>query len=158
MNDPHLRMSDAEREQAASELAEHYVQGRLTTEEHSERLDQIWAARTRAELAPVFRDLPGRFGPPPFAQPFNQPFRPPFAQPFRPPVNQPFRPPYPPAFNGYAAPARRTRKRMPAPLMALLVILLIITVLTNLPIIIVGLLAWGFFATHRHRPAGRRHW
>ena len=43
----HLRMSDAEREQAAGELGEHYVQGRLTAEEHSERLDQIWAARTR---------------------------------------------------------------------------------------------------------------
>jgi hypothetical protein len=149
-NDPHLRMSDAEREQAAGELAEHYAQGRLTAEEHSERLDQIWAARTRAELAPVFRDLPGRFGPPPFA--------PPFAQPFNTPFNQPFRQPYPPAFNGYAAPARRTRKGMPAPLMALLAILVIAIVLTHLPIIIVGVLAWWFLATHRHRPAGRRRW
>ena len=59
----HLRMSDAEREQAAGELGEHYVQGRLTAEEHSERLDQIWAARTRAELAPIFQDLPGRYAP-----------------------------------------------------------------------------------------------
>ena len=52
-------MSDAEREQAAAALGEHYAQGRLTTEEHSERLDRIWAAKTRAELAPIFRDLPG---------------------------------------------------------------------------------------------------
>jgi hypothetical protein len=138
MNDPHLRMSDAEREQAAGELAEHYAQGRLTAEEHSERLDQIWAARTRAELAPVFRDLPGRFGPPPFAPPFRQP--------------------YPPAFTGYAGPPRRTRKGMPAPVMALLVVLVVATVLTHLPIIIVGLLAWWFLSTHRNRPVGRRHW
>jgi hypothetical protein len=54
-----LRISDAERDRAAEALAEHYAQGRLTTEEHSERLDRIWAARTHAEIAPVFRDLPG---------------------------------------------------------------------------------------------------
>jgi hypothetical protein len=57
--DQHLRLSDAERDQAAVTLAEHYAQGRLTTEEHSERLDRIWAARTRGELPPIFRDLPG---------------------------------------------------------------------------------------------------
>ena len=45
--------------QAAEELGEHYAQGRLTTEEHSERLDRILEARTRAELAPIFSDLPG---------------------------------------------------------------------------------------------------
>jgi hypothetical protein len=55
----HLRISDAERERAAAELAEHYALGRLTTAEHAERLDRIWAARTRGELAPVFGDLPG---------------------------------------------------------------------------------------------------
>ncbi len=63
--DEHLRMSDAEREQAATALGEHYAQGRLTTEEHSERLDQIWAAKTRAELTPIFRDLPGPASQPP---------------------------------------------------------------------------------------------
>ena len=60
MTDEHLRMSDAERERAAAELGEHYAQGRLTVEEHSERLDRIWAARTRGELGPIFADLPGR--------------------------------------------------------------------------------------------------
>jgi hypothetical protein len=58
MSDEHLRIGDAEREQAAAVLGEHYAQGRITTEEHAERLDQIWAARTRAGLQPVFRDLP----------------------------------------------------------------------------------------------------
>ena len=56
---PDLRIGDAERERAASQLAEHYAVGRLSQEEHSERLDRIWAARTRAELDPVFIDLPG---------------------------------------------------------------------------------------------------
>ena len=53
-----LRIGDAEREQAAAELADHYAQGRLDRDEHAERLDLVWAARTRAELTPVFADLP----------------------------------------------------------------------------------------------------
>ena len=59
MSDEHLRIGDAERERAATALGEHYAQGRITAEEHTERLEQVWAARTRAELQPVFRDLPG---------------------------------------------------------------------------------------------------
>ena len=140
----HLRMSDAEREQAAGELGEHYVQGRLTAEEHSERLDQIWAARTRAELLPIFQDLPGRYAP----QPFGPPFPPAFGQPAR----QPF----PPRFAGYAAPPRR-RTRLPAPLMAILVFLVVVTVLTHLPIILFGLVVWFILAMH-HRPTGHRRW
>src|SRR5687767_12078796 len=54
-----LRIGDADRTAAADELAEHYAQGRLSPEEHSERLDRIWSAKTRAELTPVFADLPG---------------------------------------------------------------------------------------------------
>ena len=53
-----LRIGDAEREAAAHELGEHFAMGRITAEEHSERLEQIWAARTAADLAPAFRDLP----------------------------------------------------------------------------------------------------
>ena len=56
--DGHLRLSDAERESAAAELGEHYAQGRLTTDEHAERLDRIWAAKARSELGPIFADLP----------------------------------------------------------------------------------------------------
>lgn len=57
MND-RLRIGDAERETAAHELGEHFALGRITADEHAERLEQIWAARTSADLAPVFRDLP----------------------------------------------------------------------------------------------------
>jgi Flp pilus assembly protein TadB len=58
MSDEQLRIGDAEREQATAALGEHFAQGRITADEHAERLDQIWAARTRADLQPVFRDLP----------------------------------------------------------------------------------------------------
>lgn len=53
-----FRISDADREQAASDLSEHYAEGRLTHDEHAERLDAIWTARTHADLAPIFEDLP----------------------------------------------------------------------------------------------------
>jgi hypothetical protein len=53
-----LRIGDADREAAARELGEHFALGRITPDEHAERLDQIWAARTAADLVPPFRDLP----------------------------------------------------------------------------------------------------
>jgi hypothetical protein len=74
MSDEQLRIGDAERELAATALGEHYAQGRITAEEHAERLEQVWAARTRAELQPVFRDLPGPARTP---EPAPRAFRPP---------------------------------------------------------------------------------
>lgn len=56
--DDRLRIGDAEREAAARELGEHFAMGRITADEHGERLEQIWSARTAADLAPAFRDLP----------------------------------------------------------------------------------------------------
>jgi len=53
-----LRIGDTERETAARELGEHFALGRIDAEEHTERLEQIWGARTAADLAPAFRDLP----------------------------------------------------------------------------------------------------
>lgn len=55
---PELRIGDREREQATALLTEHYAAGRLDTDEHGERLDAIWSARTRADLDQVFWDLP----------------------------------------------------------------------------------------------------
>jgi uncharacterized protein DUF1707 len=55
---PDIRVSDAERESAAIALREHSVAGRLTLEELSDRLDEVYAARTQEELARVERELP----------------------------------------------------------------------------------------------------
>jgi hypothetical protein len=55
---PEVRIGDREREQATALLTEHYAAGRLDTDEHAERLDAIWSARTRADLDQVFWDLP----------------------------------------------------------------------------------------------------
>ena len=56
--DPRTRVSDADRERAMADLSGHYADGRLDHEEYDERLDAIWTARTRADLAVLFNDLP----------------------------------------------------------------------------------------------------
>jgi hypothetical protein len=53
-----LRVGDADREAAATQLREHYADGRLTLDELNERLDQTFAAKTRDDLNTVMRDLP----------------------------------------------------------------------------------------------------
>jgi hypothetical protein len=59
MADPgQIRVSDAERERLIEELHEHTVAGRLTAEEYEERLEAVYAARTRADLDALRADLP----------------------------------------------------------------------------------------------------
>jgi Domain of unknown function (DUF1707) len=53
-----LRVSDADRDRAISELSEHFQAGRLTTDEFNERSGQALQARTGKELAVLFADLP----------------------------------------------------------------------------------------------------
>jgi hypothetical protein len=55
-----LRVSDADRDRAIAELSEHYQAGRLTTEEFEDRTGRALAARTSADLAALFTDLPRR--------------------------------------------------------------------------------------------------
>src|ERR1700735_4052989 len=55
-----LRASDADRDSAASVINNAMAEGRLTAEEHSDRLDAIYAAKTQADIVPLLHDLPGR--------------------------------------------------------------------------------------------------
>jgi hypothetical protein len=54
-----LRASDADRERVVSLLAEAVGDGRLTPEEHAQRLDEASSARTLGELARLTTDLVG---------------------------------------------------------------------------------------------------
>src|ERR1700734_2570657 len=56
--DLELRAADADRDRAAAVLGNALATGRLTSTEHAERLDAVYAAKTRGELAPPTRDLP----------------------------------------------------------------------------------------------------
>ena len=53
-----LRASDADREKIAELLRDAYAEGRLTVDEHAERIEAAYSAKTLGELAPLTRDLP----------------------------------------------------------------------------------------------------
>lgn len=136
-SDQQLRIGDAERERAQSALGEHYAAGRLDHEEYVERLDRIWEARTGADLAPLFTDLPGPGAPGPGAPAYSTPAQ-------RRPAGRP----------------RRRPARPPLPLLVLLGLLLTVAVVTHLPWILIGLGVWFFFLRGGACSAGRRarHW
>ncbi|MBJ7359279.1 DUF1707 domain-containing protein [Nocardioides sp.] len=124
-----LRIGDAERERAAADLGEHFAQGRLTADEHAERLEQVWVAKTRAELAPLFRDLPGgTYG----ARPAGPPQRP--------------------------APSWRGRRWLPVPAFAAVPLLLVAAVLLHVPFLLFGVLALWFLSRGPWRHTRHGHW
>jgi hypothetical protein len=53
-----LRASHADREQVTGTLRAAFVEGRLTEDELSARVDRVYASRTYAELAEVIADIP----------------------------------------------------------------------------------------------------
>ncbi|MGW2629635.1 DUF1707 SHOCT-like domain-containing protein [Streptomyces chattanoogensis] len=53
-----IRASDADRDRVAEILREALAEGRLDPEEHAERIDLVYRAKTMGELEPVVRDLP----------------------------------------------------------------------------------------------------
>lgn len=131
-----IRLSDAERETASAALGEHFAQGRLDPDEHAERHEQIWTARTRGDIPRVFADLPG--GSPLHAVPRRTP-----------PPTGPWTAP--------RAPQRRGGGfgGLPWPVKALLVVALVALVVTNWPLILIGL---GVFWMLSHRGRTRREW
>ena len=128
-----LRIGDAEREEAARELGEHFALGRISADEHSDRLEQIWAARTSADLTPVFGDLP----------------RP---EPER---------PAPTVGDRVRAFAPRPGS-LPGPLRLLAFVVVFWLAVTHLPVVLVALLVYVLVVRRagRRRPPwhGHRHW
>ena len=53
-----LRIGDAERIAAATALGDHFAAGRIDQDELDQRLSTAYAARTFADLEPLFADLP----------------------------------------------------------------------------------------------------
>ncbi|MEV4332286.1 DUF1707 domain-containing protein [Streptomyces sp. NPDC049597] len=53
-----LRASDADRDRIADILRDALAEGRLDAEEHSERIDAVYRAKTLGELEPLVADLP----------------------------------------------------------------------------------------------------
>jgi len=57
-SETNMRVSDAERQAVADRLAEHFSSGRLDQAEFDERVGRAMSAKTRADLAGLFDDLP----------------------------------------------------------------------------------------------------
>ncbi|WP_051831708.1 DUF1707 SHOCT-like domain-containing protein [Streptomyces violens] len=53
-----IRASDADRDRIAAILREALAEGRLDAEEHAERIDGVYRAKTMGELEPLIGDLP----------------------------------------------------------------------------------------------------
>jgi uncharacterized protein DUF1707 len=53
-----MRASDADRDRLVAALQAHAAAGRLSLDEYSDRVAQVFHARTHGELAAVMRDLP----------------------------------------------------------------------------------------------------
>ena len=72
-----LRASDTDRDKVATVLSTAYAEGRITREEHDERLDQVMRARTFDDLVPITTDLvPLPVSPPVAARRRRRPPRP----------------------------------------------------------------------------------
>lgn len=53
-----IRASDADRDRIADILRDALAEGRLDAEEHSERIEAVYRAKTVGELEPIVQDLP----------------------------------------------------------------------------------------------------
>jgi hypothetical protein len=126
VSDQTIRLSDAEREAAATDLGEHFAQGRLTADEHAERLEQVWSAKTRGEIAPIFRDLPSAYATVASAPSVAQDDR---------------------YWNSGLRPFRRG---VPAPLLVVLAVLIAISVIAHFPLFLLGFAVF-WFVVLRHR-------
>ncbi|MFC7326222.1 DUF1707 SHOCT-like domain-containing protein [Marinactinospora rubrisoli] len=58
MEPDHVRASDADRDRVTDRLREALAEGRLTPQEHEERLDAVYRAKTLGDLVPITSDLP----------------------------------------------------------------------------------------------------
>jgi class 3 adenylate cyclase len=56
---PSIRISDGDRNKAVDFLRQHCSEGRLTLDEFSDRVGEVFAARTKGDLEAVLIDLPG---------------------------------------------------------------------------------------------------
>ncbi len=128
-----LRLSDAERQAAVDQLGEQFAVGRLTREEFDERSDAVWSAKTQGDLSPLFADLPARA-----PRAASGPSR-----------GAPG--------GGRARPFIGVRRV----LVPLFVVLLVLTVITHLPLVLIAVGVW-FFVGHRrwhqHHEAWDRGW
>jgi uncharacterized membrane protein len=128
-----LRLSDAERQAAVDQLGEQFAVGRLTREEFDERSDAVWSAKTQGDLSPIFADLPA----------------------------QAPRAASGPQRGASGRPGPRSLIHLRRVLVPLFVVLLVLTVITHLPLILIAVGVWfliGRRRWHHHHGGWDRGW
>jgi hypothetical protein len=134
-----LRVGDADRKAVVDELQRHYIEGRLTSEELSERVGHALNARIFGDLATLLTDLPA----------LESPSSPQEAQP---------------EFDTYGHDPWRTHLAMPPIGLIVMLIGLVLMLMLfmsgprGLPLFPWPLLIWGFFFIGRPYRGGRRRW
>lgn len=128
--DSRLRIGDDEREAAVRHLGEHYATGRLTADEHEERTELAWSAKTRADLTPLFRDLPVTSDGAQFLAP--------------------------PDSARASRPSPR-RGAIPTPIVVLLAVIAATLLVSALPILLIIAVAWWVISGHARSRWGHRH-
>jgi len=136
---PALRIGDAERSGAIEALGEHFATGRLTHEEYDERATRALQARTAADVAPLFSDLPAPYPPVLTGRPMAAPGPPSRVR----------------ARSGGASAPRPPRRLPVLPMFLVLVGLALL--LEEGAVLLFGLAALWWFASMRWRRA-REHW
>lgn len=133
---PALRIGDVERAGAVEALGEHFATGRLTHEEYDERATRALQARTAADVAPLFMDLPAPYPPVLTGRPAPAPAAPPRGRMAR----------------TVAATGPRSPRRIPV-LPLLLVLLGLALLLEEAAVLLFGLAALWWLASVRWRRA-----
>jgi hypothetical protein len=134
-----LRVGDSDRKAVVDELQRHYIEGRLNSEELSERVGHALNARTFADLAELLSDLPTL-------------------------ADQTAPAELPPGLDAYDHPHAHNQMMMPPIGMILMLIgLVVMLMIFAMPGMRFGffpwpLLIWGFFFIGRPYRGGRRRW
>ena len=125
-----LRISDADRATALDLLSEQFAVGRIDKDEFDERSDAVWSAKTQGDLAPVFADLP---------------------------VRSPALPARPAGRGSQWGPGWTSGRgpRWGPPLLPLVFLLVLLTILTKVPFVLLLVGLWFVFGWRYH---ARRHW
>lgn len=132
---PALRIGDADRAGAVEALGEHFATGRLTHEEYDERATRALQARTAADVAPLFTDLPAPYPP---------------VLTGRPATPTPARPPRGRVASAVAGAAPRPPRRLPV-LPMFLVLVGLALLLEEGAVLLFGLAALWWFGALRWR-------
>jgi hypothetical protein len=120
-----LRVSDAERAVVQERLRRAVGDGQLDLHEFDARVQSVWAAKTRGEVAPIFRDLPSPYAAVSASAPVRED-------------------------RYWNTGVRPFRRGVPGPLLVVLAVLIVLSAIAHFPFFLLGFAVFWFLVL-RHR-------